>query len=168
MRDRIVFFVLGAIIATVAYFVGDMSNISAQNGRAVFDKLVVRDTLTVGKRVLVGNELSVGGYIQVHHKLPDNKMNVITIAADKDRTRIRQTLKMEREGEKAHLYKNSSTWAVNDEVTQLSLYGLDNNGSIITLGSQNAVKGIDADSQNDSILSIEEYRESLPESIEIR
>ena len=50
MRDRIVFFVMGALLATLAYFAGDMSEIEADN--EVHEKLIVKqlyvtDSITV-------------------------------------------------------------------------------------------------------------------------
>lgn len=58
MKDKIVFFVLGAVLATVAYFVGDMDNLSADSeiGSMEFDTVVVenlyvKDKLTVSEYV---------------------------------------------------------------------------------------------------------------------
>lgn len=41
MKDRIVFFVLGAVLATVAYFAGDMDKAGAQEDVKVFDGDVI-------------------------------------------------------------------------------------------------------------------------------
>ena len=54
MKDRIVFFVLGAILATIAYFVGDMNNLSAQGDVTRIEKLSVGE-ITVDKTLVVGN-----------------------------------------------------------------------------------------------------------------
>ena len=51
MKDRIVFFVLGVFLATIAYFAGDMGNLFAQNNIRYFDNLVV-DSLVVKKSIL--------------------------------------------------------------------------------------------------------------------
>ena len=56
MRDRIVFFVLGALLATIAYFAGDMNNLSAQGEVTHIEKLSVGE-LTVDKTLIVGDEV---------------------------------------------------------------------------------------------------------------
>jgi len=110
MKDRIVFFVLGAILATIAYFVGDMSNnISAQNEGdfARFDDVIVSDTLWVH------------GKIVVQHVLPDNKTNLLIIAADEDGTQIRQEYMYD--PRKGHPSVTSSQWRVANKTTLLQL-----------------------------------------------
>ena len=48
MKDRIVFFVLGVVLATVAYFVGDMDKADAQSGTKVFEgNVLIKGQLTV-------------------------------------------------------------------------------------------------------------------------
>ena len=54
MREKIVFFILGAVLATLAYFAGDMNDISALEEPAVLDKLTV-DTL-VAKKIIINKE----------------------------------------------------------------------------------------------------------------
>ena len=142
MKDRIIFFVLGAILATIAYFVGDMSKVSAQNGRAVFDELVVRDKLTVYGRTTVLEGLAVNGSIFVTHQLPENKVNVISITADKEGTQIHQILGMDSEDAKPSIYKNSSAWGISNERTYLNLHGINNAGPAITLVDQNTIRAI--------------------------
>ena len=51
MKDKIAFFVFGAIVATIAYSVGD---ITAQNGVDHFETIVV-DTLKVNNDIIVGD-----------------------------------------------------------------------------------------------------------------
>lgn len=54
MRDRIVFFILGAVLATIAYLVGDLETLTAE------DKVTELDTLRVN-RLLVKDGITVGG-----------------------------------------------------------------------------------------------------------
>ncbi len=42
MRDKVVFFILGALLATLAYFVGDI-NLSAENDIEVLPQLLVKN-----------------------------------------------------------------------------------------------------------------------------
>ena len=58
MRDRVVFFLLVAIVATVAYFVGDMEKVDAQDNSRIFDNVVIKGELVItgGKLVVEDNE----------------------------------------------------------------------------------------------------------------
>ena len=62
MKDRIIFFVLGALLATFAYMAGDMSNFSSADD---YD-------FKVFKNVHVEQGLSVGDYITIGHDLPNS------------------------------------------------------------------------------------------------
>ena len=84
MKERIVFFVLGAVLATLAYFVGDINNIYAQNDTAVFD----------GDVVVNGSLYVKGGQFTVEHHLPGKKYNVVSIRADENGTIINQFLEI--------------------------------------------------------------------------
>ena len=57
MRDRVVFFILGALLATFAYFVGEM-NLSAHNFEVGEHQVI--PNLIVGK-LLVNESIQVGG-----------------------------------------------------------------------------------------------------------
>ena len=75
MRDRIVFFILGAVLATVAYFAGDMDKAGAQG-----------DLEFIDKNVLISGDLIVaGGLISVinepHLKMPDQIEGSVNIMA---------------------------------------------------------------------------------------
>ena len=53
MRDRIVFFVLGAVLATIAYLIGDLETLTAE------DKITELETLRVNN-LIVRNDIVVG------------------------------------------------------------------------------------------------------------
>lgn len=53
MRDKIVFFILGAALATIAYLVGDLETLTAENKITELDQLHV-------KRLLVTESMAVG------------------------------------------------------------------------------------------------------------
>lgn len=55
MKDRIVFFLLGAVLATVAYFAGDMDTADAQSGTKVFDS----DVVVKGKLIISGGGIDI-------------------------------------------------------------------------------------------------------------
>ena len=79
MRDRIVFFILGAVLATVAYFVGDMNKAGAQDGETTFD----------GNVLINGTLIVAGGSIQIQDnphlmKNVDELESLISIVADHD------------------------------------------------------------------------------------
>ena len=57
MRDRIVFFILGALLATLAYFAGDMNNAKAK------DEVVTEDLNVLGDLHLAGRLMVGGGEI---------------------------------------------------------------------------------------------------------
>ena len=53
MRDKIVFFVLGAVLATIAYLIGDLETLTAEDKITELDflrvnRLVVKDGMVVG------------------------------------------------------------------------------------------------------------------------
>ena len=52
MRERIVFFILGAVLATIAYFVGNANNVDADIKTGRYNLLVV-DELVVKSKILV-------------------------------------------------------------------------------------------------------------------
>ena len=70
MRDRILFFVLGALLATFAYFAGDMQ-LSAHNTEIgetqIIPELLVEE-LVVTKRVMVGFSDTYNIHITAHDK----------------------------------------------------------------------------------------------------
>jgi hypothetical protein len=43
MKDKVVFFILGALLATLAYFAGDMSDVKAKNEVVVARQVTVED-----------------------------------------------------------------------------------------------------------------------------
>lgn len=53
MRDKIVFFILGAVLATIAYLVGDLETLTAENKITELDTLQVND-LFVKNSIVVG------------------------------------------------------------------------------------------------------------------
>ena len=56
MRDRVVFFLLVAIVATVAYFVSDMEKADAQKDLEIFDNVVIKGGLLItGGKLVVEN-----------------------------------------------------------------------------------------------------------------
>ena len=65
MRDKIVFFILGAMLATVAYFAGNANKVDA-DGELVVKQLTVTDSLillgdaAVDGRLLVNERIEVG------------------------------------------------------------------------------------------------------------
>ena len=54
MRDKIVFFIFGAVLATIAYLVGDLQTLTAE------DKVTELDTLYVNN-LIVKDSIGVGG-----------------------------------------------------------------------------------------------------------
>ena len=96
MRDRIIFFVLGALLATFAYFAGDMQ-LSAQNAEIgeikVIPKLLVRE--------LMAESITVGYFdtYQIRMKANRNEANIHLLDPNR-RTRIAlDILKTEGQGE---------------------------------------------------------------------
>ena len=91
MRDRIIFFVLGALLATLAYFAGDMQ-LSAHNteikGMQIIDKLLVREIQA--KSILVGYSDTYQIRIDANHKgailslLSPNKTQDIILVVSKE------------------------------------------------------------------------------------
>ena len=65
MKDRIVFFILGAVLATLAYYAGSENNVDA-DGELVVKQLTVTDSLillgdaAVDGRLLVNERFEVG------------------------------------------------------------------------------------------------------------
>lgn len=73
MKDRIVFFVLGAVLATIAYFAGDMNQATGQSGIRVIDENVsIKGNLHVKGFILIGDS----------SKRPDNSI-VLTPGGEK-------------------------------------------------------------------------------------
>ena len=64
MKDKIIFFVMGALLATIAYVAGDMSNFSSAEDYDLSD-------MKVFKNVHIEHSLSVGDYITIGYDLPD-------------------------------------------------------------------------------------------------
>ncbi|MDE0323662.1 MAG: hypothetical protein OXN27_07035 [Candidatus Poribacteria bacterium] len=147
MKDRIIFFVLGAILATIAYFVGDMRNVSAQNETAFFDNVEVL------------GHLSVRGSIVVQHHLPDNKINLVIIEATEHGPRITQQYMTDRDKmAEGKMSERASIWEVRNEGTTLRLIGTDHFGgpigvTAIMLENSNAVKAI-VPALKDDIISV--------------
>lgn len=54
MRDKIVFFVLGAILATIAYTIGDLETLTAEDQITELDQLRVNE-LVVKESIVVGD-----------------------------------------------------------------------------------------------------------------
>jgi len=110
MRDRVVFFILGAVLATVAYFVGDMNPISAQSDTKFFDGNVVID----------GSLHVKGGKLIVSHALPGRKHNVVSIESGEDGTVINQFLEMG-PGEPLRQKSRLTGWGLSKDVVNLIL-----------------------------------------------
>ena len=49
MKDRIIFFVLGAIVATVGYFIGSLKSTPTERDTPVFENIRVKQSLIVGE-----------------------------------------------------------------------------------------------------------------------
>ena len=71
MRDKVMFFLLGAVLATIAYFIGDLETLTAE------DKITELDFLRVN-RLVVKDSIAVG----------DTGGSVIVIMADNERAEI--------------------------------------------------------------------------------
>lgn len=54
MRDKIVFFVLGAVLATIAYTIGDLETLTAEDEITELDHLTV-NRITVKESIVVGD-----------------------------------------------------------------------------------------------------------------
>lgn len=74
MRDKIVFFILGALLATLAYFAGDMNNAKAK------DEVVIGDLDITGNLTLAGSLKVGGGTIFLTNT--DDISQRVTITAD--------------------------------------------------------------------------------------
>ena len=77
MRDRIVFFILGAVLATVAYFAGDMDKAGAQDGL----KILNGDVLINGQLIVAGGMINVQDNLQLKTPI-DQVKGVVSITAD--------------------------------------------------------------------------------------
>lgn len=64
MRDRIVFFILGALLATIAYFAGNIENLDADNE---IKEILECDTLIVRDRIIVtiGDDIQRESFIHI-------------------------------------------------------------------------------------------------------
>lgn len=71
MRDKVMFFLLGAVLATIAYFIGDLETLTAE------DKITELDFLRVN-RLVAKDSIAVG----------DTGGSVIVIMADNERSEI--------------------------------------------------------------------------------
>ena len=71
MRDKVMFFLLGAVLATIAYFIGDLETLTAEN------KITELDFLRVN-RLVVKDSIAVG----------DTGGSIIVIMADNERSEI--------------------------------------------------------------------------------
>ena len=76
MRDKIVFFILGALLATLAYFAGDMNDAKAK------DEVVIGDLDVTGNLTLAGS-LRVGGGTILLTNRDDISQRVTITASDK-------------------------------------------------------------------------------------
>lgn len=54
MRDKVLFFILGAVLATIAYFIGSMNRSGSNDEVTTFEKLHIEKSLTVGDSIIVG------------------------------------------------------------------------------------------------------------------
>ena len=66
MKERIVFFILGALVATVAYFAGDISSLSAREDVKFYDRLTV-GTL-VARTIMISEGDAGSSHIGLHVK----------------------------------------------------------------------------------------------------
>ena len=76
MKDRIVFFVLGAVLATVAFFVGDMDKATAQDSTRIIEE----DVIIKGKLTVAGGELLIKynpTLVKKDHEL-DSSISILT------------------------------------------------------------------------------------------
>ena len=80
MREKIVFFILGALLATLAYLAGNMNNAKAED-RTIDGDLIVKGQLTVS-----------GGTLLIHNqsaeRFPGRPINVIFISVDDEKAGI--------------------------------------------------------------------------------
>ena len=57
MKDKVVFFILGALLATIAYFAGDMNKAGARGHFQEFEDVLVKGDLIVsGGRLVIHND----------------------------------------------------------------------------------------------------------------
>lgn len=131
MKERIVFFVLGAILTTFGYFVGDMNNISAQGEYIkVFDdhvkvkgNLYVDGALIVRDKAFMENSLAVKNSIRLSREIPGNKNNQILFVANENSVGISQYLNYPNDANDASDLNiiPQSLWIVMEEFSQLEL-----------------------------------------------
>ena len=85
MRDKVMFFLLGAVVATTAYFVGDLETLTAEDEYREIDvlgvnRLFVKDSIAVGdkgKSVIVIMADNERAEIAMFGELPENRDDVI-------------------------------------------------------------------------------------------
>ena len=61
MRDKVMFFLLGAVVATIAYFVGDLETLTAEDEFLEIDFLRV-NRLHVKESIVVKKSIAGRGY----------------------------------------------------------------------------------------------------------
>ncbi len=62
MKDRIIFFLLGGLLATISYLAGDINNINAQHdqNRNIFEKdVLIKGNLLVKGITYISNETTM-------------------------------------------------------------------------------------------------------------
>ena len=64
MKEKIVFFILGGLIATFSYLTGDMTNAKAKEELEVFQDVVI-----MGKLIVAGGELVVADLVNFEEPL---------------------------------------------------------------------------------------------------
>ena len=80
MKDKVLFFLLGSVLATMAYFIGDI-NLSMDEKNLVVDPISVREHLTVGGSVYVSASFkSTDG--------DDKKHPMLILSADANRAAL--------------------------------------------------------------------------------
>ena len=80
MRDKIVFFILGAVLATLAYFAGDMNNAKAED-RTIDGDLIVKGQLTISSGTLLIHNQSA-------ERFPNRPVNAIFMTANDQKAGI--------------------------------------------------------------------------------
>ncbi len=78
MRDRIVFFILGAVLATVAYFAGDMNKAGAQDDEKVF----AGDVIINGSLFVDGGKIMLHDHFDVQEGV--DELSYVSITVDKE------------------------------------------------------------------------------------
>lgn len=83
MKDRVVFFILGTIVAILAYFVGDLENTTATNDLQVFDS----DVLINGTLTVASGRLQVMDNLDIRKDISELE-SVVSIATDSEGANI--------------------------------------------------------------------------------